>query len=133
MDAYPSQLFDMLASLSPRPGDRPEIVVLTPGIFNSAYFEHAFFAQRMGAELVAGRDLIVLDDDCVYMRTIEGLRRVDTVYRRINDAFMDPETFDRQSVLGTPGRFRAWYKGKVAIANAPGLPMTRWSTAMFQR
>ena len=120
VDAYPSQLFDTLASLSPRPGDRPEIVVLTPGIYNSAYFEHAFLAQRMGAELVAGTDLIVLEDDCVYMRTIEGLRRVDTVYRRINDAFMDPETFDRQSVLGTPGLFRAWYKGNVSIANAPG-------------
>ena len=120
VDAYPSQLFDMLVSLSPRPGDHPEIVVLTPGIYNSAYFEHAFLAQRMGAELVAGSDLVVLEDDCVYMRTIEGLRRVDTIYRRINDTFMDPETFDRFSVLGTPGLFRAWYRGNVAIANAPG-------------
>lgn len=120
VDAYPSQLFDMLVSLSPRPGDDPEIVVLTPGIFNSAYFEHAFLAQRMGAELVAGSDLVVLDDDCVYMRTIEGLRRVDTIYRRINDTFMDPEAFDKFSMLGTPGLFRAWYRGNVAIANAPG-------------
>ena len=120
VDAYPSQLFDMLVSLSPRPGDNPDIVVLTPGIYNSAYFEHAFLAQRMGAELVAGSDLIVLDDDCVYMRTIEGLRRVDTVYRRINDTYMDPETFDKFSMLGTPGLFRSWYRGNVAIANAPG-------------
>lgn len=120
VDAYPSQLFDMLVSLSPRPGDHPEIVVLTPGIYNSAYFEHAFLAQRMGAELVAGSDLVVLEDDCVYMRTIEGLCRVDTIYRRINDTFMDPEAFDRFSVLGTPGLFRAWYRGNVGIANAPG-------------
>ncbi|MCP5178618.1 MAG: circularly permuted type 2 ATP-grasp protein [Pseudomonadales bacterium] len=120
VDAYPSQLFDMLASLSPRPGDDPEIVVLTPGIYNSAYFEHSFLAQRMGTELVAGSDLVVLDDDCVYMRTIEGLARVDTIYRRINDGFLDPKVFDPHSVLGTPGLFGAWYRGNVAISNAPG-------------
>jgi uncharacterized circularly permuted ATP-grasp superfamily protein len=120
VDDYPHNLFDMLTSLSPRPMDQPEIVVMTPGIFNSAYFEHSFLAQRMGAELVAGDDLVVQDDDCVYMKTIYGLTRVDTVYRRVNDAFLDPEVFRPDSVLGTPGLFRAWANGKVALANAPG-------------
>ncbi len=120
VDDYPHHLFDMLASLSPRPSDQPEIVVMTPGIFNSAYFEHSYLAQRMGAELVGGDDLVVRDDDCVYMRTIDGLTRVDTIYRRVNDAFLDPEVFDPDSVLGTPGLFRAWAKGNVALANAPG-------------
>jgi len=117
---YPSQLFDMLASLSPRNIKHPEIVVLTPGIYNSAYFEHAYLAQRMGAELVEGADLLVGDDDQVYMKTIRGLARVDVIYRRINDAFLDPETFRPDSALGTPGLFRAWRKGKVGLANAPG-------------
>ncbi len=120
VDDYPSQLFDTLASLSPRPGDQPEIVVMTPGIFNSAYFEHAYLAQRMGAELVEGSDLVVGDDDKVYMRTIRGLERVDVIYRRINDDFLDPEVFRPNSALGTPGLFRAWRKGNVGIANAPG-------------
>ena len=117
---YPSQLFDTLAALSPRPGDDPEVVVLTPGIFNSAYFEHAYLAQRMGAELVEGGDLVVNDDDCVYMRTTNGLERVDTIYRRINDEFLDPQVFRPDSQLGVPGLIRAWRKGNVALANAPG-------------
>jgi uncharacterized circularly permuted ATP-grasp superfamily protein len=120
VDEYPTQLFDMLASISPRPQDYPEIAVLTPGIFNSAYFEHSFLAQRMGAELVEGADLVVGDDDCVYMRTIEGLERVDVIYRRIDDEFMDPEEFNPDSLLGVPGLMRAWRKGKVGLANAPG-------------
>jgi uncharacterized circularly permuted ATP-grasp superfamily protein len=120
VDDYPSQLFDTLASLSPRSGDQPEIAVMTPGIFNSAYFEHAYLAQRMGAELVEGSDLVVGDDDKVYMRTIRGLERVDVIYRRINDDFLDPEVFRPNSMLGTPGLFRAWRKGNVGIANAPG-------------
>ncbi len=120
VDDYPSQLFDMLASLSPRSGDRPEIVVMTPGIYNSAYFEHAYLAQRMGAELVEGSDLVVGSDDKVYMRTIKGLERVDVIYRRINDDFLDPEVFRANSMLGTPGLFRAWRKGNVGLANAPG-------------
>lgn len=119
VDDYPHQLFDMLAALSPRPGDNPEIVVLTPGIFNSAYFEHAFLAQRMGAELVEGSDLVVIDD-VVYMRNIEGLKRVDVVYRRVNDRFLDPKAFDKDSMLGVPGLFAAWAKGNVGLANAPG-------------
>ena len=117
---YPENLFNMLASLSPRKDERPVVVVLTPGIFNSAYFEHAFLAQRMGAELVEGSDLIVGKDDCVYMKTIAGLERVDVIYRRIDDMFLDPEVFHPESVLGVPGLMRAWRKGKVALANAPG-------------
>jgi uncharacterized circularly permuted ATP-grasp superfamily protein len=120
VDDYPSQLFDMLASLSPRPADYPEVVVLTPGIYNSAYFEHAYLAQQMGAELVEGRDLVVESDDCVYMRTVEGLQRVDVIYRRIDDLFLDPEAFNPDSTLGVPGLMRAWKKGNVALANAPG-------------
>jgi uncharacterized circularly permuted ATP-grasp superfamily protein len=117
---YPSQLFDTLASISPRPLEYPEVVVLTPGIYNSAYFEHSFLAQQMGAELVEGSDLVVGDDDCVYMRTIEGLQRVDVIYRRIDDLFLDPEVFDKDSMLGVPGLMRAWRKGNVGLANAPG-------------
>ncbi len=117
---YPNQLFDMLGSISPRPGDFPEVVVLTPGIYNSAYFEHCFLAQQMGAELVEGSDLVVGDDDCVYMRTIDALQRVDVIYRRIDDLFLDPEAFNPDSMLGVPGLIRAWRKGNVGLANAPG-------------
>jgi uncharacterized circularly permuted ATP-grasp superfamily protein len=117
---YPAHLFDTLSSLSPRKGEKPVIVVLTPGIFNSAYFEHAFLAQQMGTELVEGSDLIVQDDNCVYMKTISGLERVDVIYRRIDDVFLDPECFRKDSVLGVPGLMRAWQSGNVALANAPG-------------
>lgn len=120
IDDYPSQLFAMLASLSPRRVKQPEIVLLTPGIYNSAYFEHAYLAQQMGVELVEGSDLVVADDDCVYMRTISGLERVDVIYRRIDDLFLDPEVFDKDSVIGVPGLMRAWQSGNVALANAPG-------------
>ncbi|NND69177.1 MAG: circularly permuted type 2 ATP-grasp protein [Halioglobus sp.] len=117
---YPTQLFDTLAAISPRPLDYPEVVVLTPGIYNSAYFEHSYLAQRMGAELVEGGDLVVERDDCVYMRTVDGLARVDVIYRRIDDLFIDPEAFNPDSMLGVPGLMRAWLKGNVALANAPG-------------
>jgi uncharacterized circularly permuted ATP-grasp superfamily protein len=120
VDDYPSQLFDTLAVLSPRPADFPEVVVLTPGIYNSAFFEHAYLAQQMGCELVEGRDLVVGDDDCVYMRTVSGLARVDVIYRRIDDLFLDPEAFNPESLLGVPGLMRAWQAGNVALANAPG-------------
>ncbi|MEQ8409795.1 MAG: circularly permuted type 2 ATP-grasp protein [Gammaproteobacteria bacterium] len=116
---YPTQLFDMLASLSPRNVKYPEVVVLTPGIYNSAYFEHSFLAQRMGAELVEGGDLIV-ENDKVFMRTIDGLSPVDVIYRRIDDLFLDPSVFNKDSVLGVSGLFNAWVKGNVALANAPG-------------
>ncbi|MFI8619553.1 MULTISPECIES: circularly permuted type 2 ATP-grasp protein [unclassified Marinomonas] len=119
--SYTSHLFDTLAALSPRDIENPEIVVLTPGIYNSAYFEHAFLAQQMGAELVEGSDLFVdEEDDCVYMKTINGPERVDVIYRRIDDLFLDPDVFDSESVLGVPGLMRAWSKGNVALANAPG-------------
>ncbi len=117
---YSSDLFDTLASISPRPMDYPVVVVLTPGIYNSAYFEHAYLAQQMGAELVEGSDLVVLDDHCVYMRSIEGLQRVDVIYRRVDDLFIDPEEFNPESMLGVPGLMRAWRSGTVALANAPG-------------
>jgi uncharacterized circularly permuted ATP-grasp superfamily protein len=120
VDDYPAALFDMLAVLSPRPLDYPEIVVLTPGVYNSAYFEHAYLAQQMGAELVEGDDLVVCNDDCVYMRTIDGLQRVDVIYRRVNDEFIDPEAFREDSILGCRGLLRAWRAGNVALANAPG-------------
>ncbi|KJS04375.1 MAG: hypothetical protein VR73_14615 [Gammaproteobacteria bacterium BRH_c0] len=117
---YTSNLLEALTSLSPRKISRPSIVVLTPGIYNSAYFEHAFLAQQMGAELVEGSDLMVADDECVYMKTVDGLERVDVIYRRIDDLFIDPEVFNAESVLGVPGLMRAWKKGNVALANAPG-------------
>ncbi|WP_188150775.1 circularly permuted type 2 ATP-grasp protein [Teredinibacter waterburyi] len=120
VDDYPARLFDTLAALSPRKGKKPVIVVLTPGIYNSAYFEHAYLAQQMGAELVEGSDLVVDSDDCVYMKTISGLERVDVIYRRIDDLFLDPEVFDKKSVLGVAGLMRAWRAGNVALANAPG-------------
>ncbi|MCW8108436.1 circularly permuted type 2 ATP-grasp protein [Alteromonas ponticola] len=120
VDDYPSQLYDMLSQMSPRTIHQPEIVVLTPGIYNSAYFEHAYLAQQMGAELVVGSDLEVDDDDIVYMRTVEGLARVDVIYRRIDDAFLDPEAFKEDSMLGVPGLMRAWKAGNVALVNAPG-------------
>ena len=94
--------------------------VLTPGVYNSAYFEHSFLARQMGAELVEGRDLLVGDDDYVYARHVNGLKRVDVIYRRIDDEFLDPECFNPASTLGVRGLMRAWRAGKVAIANAPG-------------
>jgi uncharacterized circularly permuted ATP-grasp superfamily protein len=120
VDDYTSQLYEMLVSLSPRLDREPQVVVLTPGIYNSAYFEHAYLAQQMGVELVEGSDLEVGDDDCVYMYTIQGRERVDVIYRRIDDLFLDPEAFHPDSVLGVPGLLRAWRSGKVALANAPG-------------
>ena len=120
VDDYTTQLYAMLAELSPRPGDRPAIVVLTPGIYNSAYFEHSYLAQQMGADLVEGTDLTVGADDCVYMKTIDGLKRVDVIYRRIDDDFLDPEVFREDSALGVRGLMRAWRAGNVGIANAPG-------------
>lgn len=119
VDDYPSQLFATLAALSPRPTDNPTVVVLTPGIYNSAYFEHAYLAQQMGCELVEGRDLIV-ENDNVYMLTIEGPEQVDVIYRRIDDLFLDPKVFNPDSLLGVPGLMQAWAKGNVALANAPG-------------
>ncbi len=114
---YTHNLRDMLESLSPT-GDN-SIAVLTPGIYNSAYFEHAYLAQQMGAELVEGRDLVV-KDDIVYKITTKGLKRIDVIYRRIDDDFIDPEVFRSDSLLGTPGLFKAYMKGNVVLVNAPG-------------
>ena len=116
---YPDQLFDMLSAISPEPKEFPEIVVLTPGVYNSAYFEHSYLAQRMGAELVEGGDLVV-EKDRVFMKTVDGLSQVDVIYRRIDDLFLDPSVFNKESVLGVSGLFKAWVKGNVALANAPG-------------
>ena len=120
VDDYPSRLFEMLASLAPRERKRPNIVVLTPGIYNSAYFEHAYLAREMGVELVEGGDLIVSEDNYVQMNTVDGPVRVDVIYRRINEEFLDPEVFEKDSVLGVAGLMRAWKSGNVSIANSPG-------------
>lgn len=120
VDDYPVNLFEMLSSIAPEHVYSPRIAVLTPGIFNSAYFEHAFLAQQIGAELVEGADLVVQDDDCVYMRTIKGLEKVDVIYRRIDDRFLDPEVFHKDSLLGVKGLIKAWKKGNVSLANSPG-------------
>jgi uncharacterized circularly permuted ATP-grasp superfamily protein len=120
VDSYTDELNRMLCSIAPEGVADPTIAVLTPGIYNSAYFEHSFLAQRMGAALVEGADLVVGDDDCVYMRTIGGLERVHVIYRRVDDVFLDPEVFRPDSTLGVRGLMRSWRAGKVAIANAPG-------------
>jgi uncharacterized circularly permuted ATP-grasp superfamily protein len=119
IDGYPMRLHSMLASLTPRPGEVPVIAVLTPGVYNSAYFEHAFLAQQMGAVLVEGSDLVV-DEDIVFVRTVGGLVRVDVIYRRVDDLFLDPDVFNPESTLGVAGLMTAWRAGNVAIANAPG-------------
>jgi uncharacterized circularly permuted ATP-grasp superfamily protein len=119
VDHYVAELGAMLVSLAPRVRD-PRVVVLTPGVYNSAYYEHAFLAEQLGVDLVEGRDLVVADDDCVYARTIDGLERVHVVYRRVDDVFLDPKTFRRDSLVGVAGLARAWRAGSVALANAPG-------------
>jgi uncharacterized circularly permuted ATP-grasp superfamily protein len=120
VSSYPYSLYQMLASLSPRNTQQPGVVVLTPGIYNSAYFEHSYLAEQMGCILVEGRDLFVDNDNYVYMKTIEGPKQVDVIYRRIDDLFLDPEAFLPDSQLGVPGLMRAWKAGKVALVNAPG-------------
>ena len=118
IDHYPDELLQTLQSISPAVDD-PTVVLLTPGVFNSAYFEHAFLADQMGIDLVEGQDLFVAEG-YVYMRTPEGRRRVDVIYRRINDDFIDPLTFNPDSVLGIPGLFASYRMGHVALANAVG-------------
>ncbi len=119
VNEYPSKLLEMLESLSRARGVRPNVVLLTPGIYNSAYFEHSFLAQQMGIQLVEGRDLEVTTGG-VFMRTTKGLERVDVIYRRIDDDFLDPEAFRPDSLLGVPGLMAAYKEGRVALANAPG-------------
>ena len=114
---YPHKLLQMLRFISDRP--EPTVVVLTPGIYNSAYFEHSYLAQQMGVELVDARDLVV-HEGYVKMRTTKGFKIVDVIYRRIDDTFLDPKTFNPDSLIGIPGIFDVYKKGKVALANAPG-------------
>ena len=116
---YPAELSRILRTLSPRAEPDAQIVLLTPGIHNSAYFEHSFLAQQMGIELVEGRDLIV-DGVVVYTKTIYGLKRVDVIYRRVDDDFLDPLCFRSDSMLGVPGLMGAYRAGNVALANTPG-------------
>lgn len=118
---YPNQLLATLLSVRPPDsGDPPRAVLLTPGIYNSAYFEHSFLSNQMGIPLVEGSDLIVGDDDFVYLRSTTGLERVDVIYRRIDDDFLDPETYRPDSLLGVPGLMRAYLNGHVSLVNAPG-------------
>jgi uncharacterized circularly permuted ATP-grasp superfamily protein len=119
VDDYGIRLHGAMAEIAPTGDGDPQVVLLSPGIFNSAFFEHVFLAREMGVPLVEGRDLVV-EDDKVYMRTTGGLERVHTIYRRLNDDFIDPEVFRADSMLGVPGLMRAYRKGNVSLANAVG-------------
>jgi len=119
VEHYPALLLQALRYLSPRGKDRAEVVLLSPGIYNSAYFEHTFLAKEMGIELAEGRDLVV-QNNFVYLKTTWGLKQVDVVYRRVDDAFLDPLCFRNDSCLGVAGIINAWRAGNVAIVNAPG-------------
>jgi len=119
VEDYSSHLVETLLNLAPPHLDDPTVVVLTPGIYNSAYFEHSFLAQQMGVELVEGRDLVV-EDGYLQMRTTKGLQRVDVIYRRIDDDFIDPLVFRPDSLLGIPGIMEVYRSGRLAIANALG-------------
>ena len=119
VDHYPDLLLETLRNAAPVGVDNPTIVLMTPGHFNSAYFEHAFLAQQMGIELVEGIDLFV-SDNTVFMRTTQGPKKVDVIYRRIDDDFIDPESFRPDSMLGVPGLMRAYKAGRVTLANAVG-------------
>jgi uncharacterized circularly permuted ATP-grasp superfamily protein len=116
---YPDLLLETLRSVAPGGVDDPVVVVLTPGMYNSAYFEHTFLAQQMGVELVEGKDLFV-DDNYVFMRTTQGPKRVDVIYRRVDDDFLDPLAFRTDSALGVPGLLTSYRAGRVALANAMG-------------
>jgi uncharacterized circularly permuted ATP-grasp superfamily protein len=116
---YPEQLLEILKTVKPKNTDIPTVVVVTPGMYNSAYFEHSFLAQKMGVSLVEGRDLFV-EKDFVYMKTIHGPKRVDVIYRRVDDEFIDPLVFRKDSMLGVPGLMNAYRAGNVTLANAPG-------------
>ena len=119
IDQYPQELLAALRAVAPPVAVMPTVVLLTPGVHNSAYFEHSFLARHMGVELVEGGDLLC-HDDVVYMRTTQGLQRVDVIYRRVDDEFLDPLIFRQDSMLGAPGLLNAYRAGNVTIANAPG-------------
>ena len=119
VDDYGRQLAKALAAVAPEGIDEPTIVLLSPGVYNSAYFEHVFLAREMGTPLVEGRDLVV-ENDRVFMRTVKGREPVHVIYRRINDDFLDSTVFQKNSMLGVPGLFGAYRNGNVTLANAPG-------------
>jgi uncharacterized circularly permuted ATP-grasp superfamily protein len=119
VDHYPARLAETLRSVAPEADGHATVVLLTPGVYNSAYFEHSFLARTMGIELVEAPDLYV-EDDRVWLRTTMGPRRVHVIYRRTDEAFLDPEVFRKDSLIGVPGLMRAYAKGNVALANAPG-------------
>ncbi len=119
VDRYPQELLAALRYVAPHGNPDPTVVVLTPGIYNSAYFEHSFLARSMGIEIVTNQDLIV-KDDFVYMKTTKGLEKVDVIYRRVDDDFLDPTVFRKDSMLGVPGIVNAYRKGNVNLANALG-------------
>ncbi len=119
VENYGRLLLDCLRELAPRDYSDPTIALLTPGVYNSSFYEHMFLARELGAELVEGRDLLV-NNGFVYMRTTDGLRRVDVIYRRVNDEFLDPLAFRPDSMLGVPGLLHAYKLGNVTLANAPG-------------
>ena len=119
VDDYANRLLELLQYISPRQGESSQSAILTPGVYNSAYFEHSFLAREMGIPLVEGQDLVV-QDEVVYMRTTKGFERIDVLYRRVDDDFLDPLAFRADSMLGVPGLMAAYRSGKVALANAPG-------------
>jgi len=119
IDHYCNKLYHCMIDCIPKKTKNPQMVVLTPGIHNSAYFEHSFLAQQMGIALVEGKDLFV-EKDQVFMKTVTGPLKVDCIYRRLDDTFLDPKVFYKKSVIGVPGLFKCWKKGNVAILNAPG-------------
>ena len=116
---YTNKLFNCMNECIPKKNNNPHMVVLTPGIYNSAYFEHSFLAQQMGIALVEGKDLFV-ENDHVYMKTVKGPLRVDCIYRRLDDNFLDPKAFNKHSLIGVPGLFKCWLKKNVGIINAIG-------------
>ncbi|MHA7942614.1 circularly permuted type 2 ATP-grasp protein [Formosa sp. 3Alg 14/1] len=116
---YSENLLEIMESVKPKGVDVPTCVILTPGVYNSAYYEHSFLAKTIGIELVEGRDLVV-ENDFVYMKTIYGLKKVDVIYRRIDDTYLDPLAFKKDSAIGVPGLFAAYKKGNVSLVNAPG-------------
>jgi len=116
---YTNKLFNCMLECIPKKTKDPHMVVLTPGIYNSAYFEHSYLAEQMGIALVEGKDLFV-ENDIVYMKTVKGPLKVDCIYRRLDDSFLDPKAFNKESVIGVPGLFKCWRKGNVGILNAIG-------------
>jgi uncharacterized circularly permuted ATP-grasp superfamily protein len=119
VEDYGQELLNTLRYIAPPAAEEPTVVLLTPGVYNSAYYEHSFLARSMGIEIVEGRDLVVRDG-CVFMRTTKGLKQVDVIYRRINDDFLDPRVFRKDSGLGVPGLVDAYRRGSVSLANSIG-------------